>query len=74
MRIETGPRKTPDGYYLIVVEGSDHELGVVEQLAAEAGAEVERAGNVLFIKVKSRSLRDKLYRRMKRSFAEARSQ
>lgn len=71
VRVETGPKKTPDGYYLIVAEGDECALEQVEAIAREAGALAERAGDKLLIKVKSRRVRDELFKRMKRSFAEA---
>ena len=66
MRVKTGPAKTPDGYYLVVVEGSVGELDNVEKIAIERGLEAERSGNILFIKTRSRRLQRMIYKELVR--------
>ncbi len=64
MRVKTGPAKTPDGYYLIVVEGSGEELDSAEKIAIEKGLEMERSGNILFVKTRSRRLQMMVYKEL----------
>ena len=56
---------------MVVAEGDEYALERARAMAEAAGALVERAGDKLLIKVRSRRVRDKLFKRMKRSFAEA---
>ena len=63
MKVQTGDKKTSDGFYVVVVEGSPDELQqVISQV--ERRARVELAGTKLLIYVRSRKFRNKLYRRL----------
>ncbi len=48
MKVQTGDKKTPDGFYVVVVEGNPDELQqVVSQVEQGARVELARAGDVV---------------------------
>ena len=65
MRAKTGPRKTPDGYYVVVLEleaGEREPIG--EGALRELGIEREEAGRVVMYLTRSRRIRDLLLKEL----------
>ena len=63
MKVKTGSRKTPDGYYLIVIElAPGEEEPLSEEELKKLGVKRDGAGNVVFYMTRSRRIQKLLVR------------
>ena len=65
IRVVTGDRKAPDGSYVIVVELPGRDPGRVLGALEGLDVDVDVAGTTLFIKTRSRRVRDLAFRRLR---------
>jgi len=61
MRVQTGEKKTPDGFYVVVVEGTPEQLQQLKNQIRLTDVKVELIGARLLIFTRSRKIRNRFY-------------
>ena len=66
MKILTGFKKTPDGFYVVLVKlEPDDTIECLSDFFSLKGVTIERYGETIIFKTKSRKIQKYLYRRIK---------